>query len=128
MLVLAAQFNLFRWSEIFILSLQMYLRDFCYYLNNSHLLLFSMQKTHVYLEAGNEWYPSLYDEIRDSEFNEIRDSEVKPPTTLRHPNPGIMQFCCNHSCVHVACIFFVDKGTEVVCFIYWVLQIFLTGF
>jgi len=91
MLLLAALFYLFRWNEVFILSLQMYLRDFYYYLNKSHLLLFSMQTTYVYLEAGNDWYPSLYDEIRDS--------EVKPPTTLRHPNPGIIQFCCSHSCV-----------------------------
>jgi hypothetical protein len=79
------------WHDVRILSLQMYLRNFSYYLNSNHLLLFRMHTTYIYLEAVNEWYPSLY--------NEIRDSELRAPTTLRHPNPSIRQFCCSHICV-----------------------------
>ena len=93
---LAAPFNPFKWPEALILSLQMHLGDFYYYLNYNHLLLFRMQTPYVYLEAGNEWYPSLYDEIRDS--------EVKTPTTLSHPNSGIMQFCCSHSFVSTSLV------------------------
>jgi len=60
-MLLAAPFYPFKWSEFFILSLQMYLRSFYYYLNKNHLLIFRMQTCYVYLEAGNEYYPSLYD-------------------------------------------------------------------
>jgi len=53
-MLLAAPFSQFKWSKVFVLSLQMYLRDFYYYLNNNHLLLFRMQTPYVYLEAGNK--------------------------------------------------------------------------
>jgi len=54
LMFLAAPFNPFKWPEALILSLQMHLGDFYYYLNYNHLLLFRMQTPYVYLEAGNE--------------------------------------------------------------------------